>query len=299
MTKLRNILNRSCSRRIGEVAVILVLIVGCGAPTEFTPNWIANLDPVGRTTGFTGTITGRAEKHVLRSRSGQAYSVTAVVIESAKPNCKWLLGLTVVLTDTCYTAYPPESYAGKDLTIAGAFVVWWPFLFPGGPMLFAAPLAESDKGLTQVNVFIVNNMESRDLGTTKRVENNLCIAKRPTGPSFVGTWIGRTEKGELHANNGNVFPVTTFKIERPYIIDKPRTNLPVSWPTVILVDRCYTAYPPDNYGDKHGKVAGTIEDGKVFPFPGGPQLFCDSDDRPEHQEDRIRVLVVDRIWVER
>jgi len=217
--------------------LVLALATGCGTPTEFTPQWIVNMDPNRRIPSFTGTVTGLAEKHELHSRDGEAYPVTAVKIASEIPECSWLRGLTIILVDACYTAYPPESYTGKSLKITGTFGVEHPLPFPGGPMLFAPPPREPATGLTPINIFIVKNIEIVDSGTTRRVEAISFVAKRTTKPCFTGTWIGRAEKKELRSKDGRAFPVTAFGIERLYRIDKPQENLPVKWPTVNLADR--------------------------------------------------------------
>ena len=291
---------RSSSNRAWYILWLLpsmLLVIGCQCVSEFLIPTVPS---------YTGTFTGRAVKDELHSRDGSAFGVTSFKIEAARGKIKsagnpvrpwkdeWRP--TVVLVDACSTTYPPDSYAGKNLNVTGTIIGASPHPFPGGPVLFAPPPLKPATGLTPINVLLVKHIMIVGSGDSGHVAASPSLARRATSQDFTGTWIGHTVSSELHSEDGKAFPVTEFKIERSLSIDKPRNkHLPVTWPTVILVDRCYTAYPPDSYAGKNRNVAGTIEDGTVFPFPGGPQLFLSNQAGSVARQHRSRVLVVD--WI--
>jgi len=120
------------------------------------------------------------------------------------------------------------------------------------------------------------------------------VAGCATAHTYTGTFTGLGERKELYTRDGKVFPVTEFTVESPKgkirIQGSPRWPLPAEWhPRVILVDSCYTAYPPERYAGKKLEVLGTIQNGKTHPFPSGPELRLDS----------AGVLIVERIAIDR
>ncbi len=124
-----------------------------------------------------------------------------------------------------------------------------------------------------------------------------------TVPDYAGTFIGRAEKVELHSLDGNTFPVTVFTVETTkgrISIRKGLTGglsgLPESWGPNVLVDRHYVAYAPDRFAGRRLEVDGTMAIRRVFPFPGGPELF---DILSNGRKERVRaVLVVRRIRID-
>ncbi len=265
---------------------VMLILIGC-----YTFPW------------YSGTFIGHAEKVELCSTNGQSFAVAVLRIETTKgirthggycwldveKNEPWSrAGWTkAILVDASNVACSADSYVGKILKVTAETRGGRVYPFVGGPSLEvpeANTLLRSAGILRAKRIEVVDSVAMEKWLSARRAAT---LSKSKMVPPYVGTFIGRAEKGELYLRDGKIFLATKFTVEstKGKVESSPNYPWKLEWhPTVFLADRSGTGYRANGYAGKVLSITGRIVDGTPGLFHGGPWVSPQPPPKPDAEQ---------------